>query len=182
VTIIAFGGIYAAGVFGMAFSEVLVFGIVLNVAAGLGAFLLGKADDRLGGKAIILASLVGLGGASLLAVLTHDRTLFWLAACVIGFFTGPNQSASRSLMARLTPKSQRAEFFGLFTLSGKLTSFLGPLLLGWATAHWHSQRAGMATVLLFFAAGGLLMLRVREKRGQSGPGEEKPLRPEGFPV
>ncbi|MGV1098661.1 MFS transporter [Thiovibrio sp. JS02] len=167
VTIIAFGGIYAAGTFQMRFSEVLVFGIALNIAAGLGALLMGRLDDRLGGRTVILISLVALAAGSLLAVLTRDRFMFWIAGCVIGFFTGPNQSASRSLMARLTPERHRAEFFGFFTLSGKITSFLGPLLLGWATTYWQSQRAGMATVLLFFAAGALLLLRVPGKGRQS---------------
>lgn len=169
VTIIAFGGIYAAGTFQMRFDEVLVFGIALNIAAGLGSLVMGKVDDRLGGKVTVLLSLGALSTGSLLAVLSHDRPAFWLAGCIIGFFTGPNQSASRSLMARLTPAQHRAEFFGFFTLSGKITSFLGPLLLGWATIHWQSQRAGMATVLLFFAAGGLLLLRVQEKCTESKP-------------
>jgi len=167
VTIIAFGGIYAAGTFKMRFDEILIFGIVLNLAAGIGALVMGKVDDRLGGRATILLSLAALSGGSLLAVLCQSRPIFWLAGCIIGFFTGPNQSASRSLMARLSPEQHRAEFFGFFTLSGKITSFLGPLLLGWATSHWQSQRAGMATVLFFFAAGGLLLLRVTGRREES---------------
>jgi len=167
VTIIAFGGIYAAGTFQMTFSEILIFGIALNIAAGLGALLMGRVDDKIGGRNVVLISLASLGAGSLLAVLSQNRLQFWLAGCLIGFFTGPNQSASRSLMARLSPEEHRAEFFGFFTLSGKITSFMGPLLLGWATSYWQSQRIGMATVLLFFAAGTLLLLRVKTKNSQT---------------
>jgi UMF1 family MFS transporter len=66
------------------------------------------------------------------------------------------------MMARLAPADERAEMFGLLALSGKATAFLGPLLLGWATLEFSSQRAGMATILLFWLAGLLLLLRVRE--------------------
>ena len=59
VTIFAFGGIYAAGTFGMALGQVIVFGIALNVASGLGALVFGFVDDRIGGKRTIMVTLVG---------------------------------------------------------------------------------------------------------------------------
>ena len=49
VTVFAFGGIYAAGTFGFSFEQVLLFGIVINVAAGLGAAAMGMLDDKIGG-------------------------------------------------------------------------------------------------------------------------------------
>ena len=48
-TIFAFGGIYAAGTFGFSFQEIMIFGIVLNITAGIGAYLMGFLDDRIGG-------------------------------------------------------------------------------------------------------------------------------------
>jgi UMF1 family MFS transporter len=65
-------------------------------------------------------------------------------------------------MARLAPEDQRAEMFGLFALSGKATNFAGPLLLGWATLAFDSQRAGMATIVVFLVVGFALLLTVRE--------------------
>lgn len=165
VTVFAFGGIYAAGTFGMTYGEVIWFGIVLNIAAGIGAFCFGFADDRWGGKRMVLVSLAALAGATILAVLAPNKEVFWLAGIIIGIFAGPNQSASRSLMARFSPEHQRAEFFGFFTLSGKLTSFLGPVLLGWTTHLLQSQRAGVSTILIFFLVGGLLLTTVDEKKG-----------------
>ncbi len=164
ITVFAFGGVYAAGTFGMATDEVIVFGIALNVTAGLGAFLFGCIDDRVGGRATVLYSLVGLFVCSLVAVAAPNRAWFWVAALVLGLFMGPTQSASRSLMARFTPNRYESEFFGFFAFSGKATAFLGPALLGALTAVW-GQRAGIGIVLVFFLVGGLVLLSVNEARG-----------------
>ncbi len=176
ITVFAFGGVYAAGTFGMDTAEVIVFGIALNVAAGLGAFLFGLVDDRLGGRTTVLCSLVGLFVCSLAAVAAPNKAWFWAAALVLGLFMGPNQSASRSLMARFAPKRYESEFFGFFAFSGKATAFLGPMLLGLVTAGY-GQRAGVAVVLVFFLVGGLLLLRVDEARGMKRAGQTGPPLP-----
>jgi len=165
VTVFAFGGIYAQGTFGMTISEVIVFGIALNVASGLGAFAFGFLDDRIGGKKTIMLTLVALSVATLIAVWAPTRAWLWVGGVLIGLFVGPNQSASRSLMGRFVPERHQAEFFGFFQFSGKATSFLGPLLLGAAALAFDSQRAGVATVLVFFLVGGALLLLVDEPRG-----------------
>jgi UMF1 family MFS transporter len=164
VTIFAFGGIYAANTFGLSFSQVLMFGVALNVAAGLGAFLFGFVDDKLGGKRTVMFSLLALSGATLLAVWAPNATWLWVAGILIGIFVGPNQSASRSLMARMVPQEKQGEFFGFFAFSGKATSFLAPLAYGEASRAFGSLRAGVATVLAFFVVGMLLLARVREQQ------------------
>jgi UMF1 family MFS transporter len=162
VTIFAFGGIYAATTFGFTFSQVLTFGVVINVAAGLGAFAFGFLDDRVGGKRTVMLSLAALSVAAALAAWAPTATWLWVAAILIGIFVGPNQSASRSLMARMVPEEKQAEFFGFFAFSGKATSFLAPLAYGEATRAFGSLRAGVATVLVFFVVGMVLLSRVRE--------------------
>ena len=164
VTIVAFGGLYAAGTFGFAIDEVIVFGIALNVVAGLGAWTFGFVDDRLGGKTTIGLSLIFLTLATTIAALAPNRTWFWVAGIGVGFFLGPNQSASRSLMGRFVPKAHESEFFGFFALSGKVTSFLGPLILG-LLSDAYSQRVGVGSIVLFFVVGGLLLWRVDERAG-----------------
>ena len=165
VTVFAFGGIYAAGTFGMELSEVIQFGIALNVAAGLGAVAFGFIDDRVGGKTTIMVSLVALSASTILAVLAPTKMWLWVAGMGIGVFAGPNQSASRSLMGRFVPQNRQTEFFGFFAFSGKVTSFLGPILLGAVTVWFDSQRAGVATVLIFFLVGGILLMSVNEAKG-----------------
>lgn len=165
VTIFAFGGIYAAGTFGFSFAEILVFGIVINVAAGIGAFTFGFIDDLIGGKRTVLVSVVALGFATAIAAWAPNRTWFWVAGIVIGVFAGPNQSASRSLMGRFVPLDRQAEFFGFYAFSGKFSAFLGPLLLGLGTQLLASQRGGVGLLLPFFLVGGLLLTAVDERAG-----------------
>ena len=165
ITIFAFGGIYAAGTFGMSLPEVIQFGIALNITAGIGAGAFGVVDDRLGGKRTILVTLVALTVFSLLAVWAPSVGWLWLAGLSLGLFVGPNQSASRTLMSRFVPEQHAAAFFGLFAFSGKITTFAGPLLLGIVTQATGSQRLGVATVVGFFILGGLLLLTVNERRG-----------------
>ena len=170
-TLFAFGGIYAAGTFGMSFQDILVFGILLNIAAGLGAFGFSWLDDRLGAKRTIVVSLVGLIVASTAILLVDTRVAFTVLGCVIGVFIGPAQSASRSMMARLAPADSRGELFGLYALSGKATAFVGPALVGWTTLLADSQRAGMATILIFFVAGLVLLLPLRDPDSRPGDGQ-----------
>jgi UMF1 family MFS transporter len=165
VTIFAFGGVYAAATFGFSLQRVMVFGIVINLAAGIGAVAMGHLDDRIGGKRTVVLSLVGLMAATLTAMLASSEAALWVAGVAIGVFAGPNQSASRSLMARFVPPALENEFFGFFAFSGKLTAFIGPFLLGELTDLSGSQRVGVSVVLVLFAVGlGLLML-VDESEG-----------------
>ena len=74
------------------------------------------------------------------------------------------QAAARTLLVRLAPPDRVGQCFGLFALSGKATSFVGPTLVAFATGLFASQRAGLAVLILFFAAGIVLMLGIREPR------------------
>ena len=165
-TLFAFGGIYAAGTFGMSISEVLMFGIALNITGGLGAYAFGSLDDLIGAKKTLIVSLTALIALGAAILVIDDITLFWILGLSIGVFIGPAQSASRSLMARFAPPELRTEMFGLFALSGKATAFVGPWLVGLLTAAFDSQRAGMWAIVAFFAAGLGLLLYVREPDGE----------------
>lgn len=161
-TLFAFGGIYAAGTYGLSFKEVLLFGITMNTAAGLGALLLSWMDDAFGSKPTVLVSLFFLTLLGLPILFLHSKHLFWIFALFLSLFVGPVQSASRSLMIKLIAHKEMAtEIFGLYALSGKITAFIGPWLLGVMTMYFGSQRVGMATVLVFFAIGGVMLLVVK---------------------
>ena len=164
VTIFALGGVYAVGTIGFTFSEVMQLGIVLNIAAGIGAFFFGYFEDKIGVKNVINITLIVLIFAVLIAIYapetSYDKELFWLAGVLIGLMVGPNQSCSRSLMARLTPKEKRNEFFGFFALTGKATSFVGPLLFGIVTS-LYNQQAALWVVVLLFVLGFFLFSRIK---------------------
>ena len=184
VSLFAFGGIYAAGTFGWNTIQIGTFGIILAIAGTFGAWLGGKLDDSLGPKRVIAGSMLLLLLA-IVAILLVDKdsilfikvaapvpggTLFSGAAeraylvlgCLIGAAGGPLQAASRTLLIRLAPKDRIAQYFGLFALTGKVTSFIGPLLIGIITALTASQKAGMAVLVVFFLAGLALLGRVKE--------------------
>ena len=161
-TLFAFGGIFAAGAFGMSLEEVLYFGIALNITAGLGAATFAWVDDLIGSKKTILIALYALSGLGLALVLVRSASIFFVLGCTLGLFVGPAQAAGRSMMARLAPHHLETAAFGLYELSGKATIFLGPLVLGIATQAFESQRAGMSTILVFFIAGIIILLPLRE--------------------
>jgi UMF1 family MFS transporter len=184
VSLFAFGGIYAAGTFDWQTLQIGSFGILLAIAGTFGAWLGGKLDDSLGPKRVIAGSMLILL-SSIVAILLVDKdsilfvkvaapapdgALFSGAAeraylvlgCLIGAAGGPLQAASRTLLIRLAPHDRIAQYFGLFALTGKITSFVGPLLIGVITAVTESQKAGMAVLVAFFVAGLGLLARVRD--------------------
>jgi UMF1 family MFS transporter len=162
-TLFAFGAIYAAGVFGMGLDRILLFGIAMNVTAGLGAAGFALVEDRVGSRRMVLGALLAMVvlGAGLL--LATSELWFWIMALSLGLFFGPAQAASRSFMARLAPPDEISAHFGLFALSGRITGFLGPAALAAVTTATGSQRLGMATVLVFLAIGAAILATVRER-------------------
>jgi MFS transporter, UMF1 family len=184
VSLFAFGGIYAAGTFEWNTIQIGTFGILLAIAGTFGAGLGGKLDDKLGPKRVITGSMLILL-SSIVAILfvDNDQILFVKVAapapggalfsgaaeraylvlgCLIGAAGGPLQAASRTLLIRLAPQDRIAQYFGLFALTGKVTSFVGPLLIGLITAVTESQKTGMAVLVVFFVAGLALLARVGE--------------------
>lgn len=183
VALFAFGGIYAAGTFGWGAIQLGIFGILLTITGTLGALAGGKLDDRFGPKPVILGALLILFIAcvSILSI-TRDTILFVVPVAppapgaglfssvseklyvaiglLIGIAAGPLQAASRTLLVRLAPRENLAQFFGLFALSGKLTSFMGPFLVATVTAITLNQRAGVSVLIAFFLIGAVLLLRV----------------------
>jgi UMF1 family MFS transporter len=159
-TLFAFGGIYAAGQFGLDAQQVLIFGIGLNVTAGLGAVGFAFIEDRVGAKQTVLLALAGLVACAGAVLLVTDVAWFWALGLALGLFVGPCQAASRSMMAHTAPADRRGAYFGLFALSGRVTGFLGPAALSLVTYLFQSQRAGMAVIVVLLAIGAVLMLRV----------------------
>lgn len=184
VTVFVFGGIYAATTLGMETEKVLMFGIAMNVTAGLGAAAFAWIDDRIGSRRTILLSLASLALLSTLMVMVdsdqwrklvgHDnqaiqlfggewtRAQLWFSVIGLGLgiFVGPAQAASRSYMANAAPTELRNQMFGLYAFSGKATAFLGPLLVGLITEWSQNPRAGISVVVAFFIIGLGVMMTV----------------------
>jgi len=185
--VFAFGGIYAASVFGWGATELGLFGILLTTGGTVGAALGGFLDDRAGSKTVIVtALLIFIAGSIGVLSIDPDEVLFFIPvepkaegsgifassgeqaylafAMLIGLSAGPIQASSRTLLARLCPPEKTTEFFGFFSFSGKITAFAAPLAIGLVTALSDSQRLGIAASLVFLIGGLVLLLWVRAPR------------------
>ena len=163
-TLFAVGGIYASQTMGMSFQEILIFAIGLNVTAGIGAFLFAFLDDMKGSQKTVTISLIGLLAIAVPLLLTTDKTIFLGLSLLLGLFIGPTQAASRTLAARLTPPDMTNQTFGLYAFTGKSIAFLGPMVFGGVTLLYESQRAGMATILVFWLLGIIILAAVKESK------------------
>src|ERR1035437_4000482 len=197
VSLFAFGGIYAAGTFGWNTIEIGTFGILLAIAGTFGAWLGGKLDDSLGPKGVIAGSMLILLFSIVAILLVDKETILFvkvappapggalfsgaaeraylLLGCLIGAAGGPLQAASRTLLIRMAPKDRIAQYFGLFALTGKVTSFVGPLLIGIITAVKPEGRHGGAGAVLRGGTGaagagaGLTGSRPGQAKREPGP-------------
>ncbi|GAB5388389.1 MAG: MFS transporter [Alphaproteobacteria bacterium] len=178
-TLFALGGIFAAVAIGLETSDILIFAIGLNVTSGIGAVVFGMIDDRIGAEKTIMVSVGACLILALCVLFAQDKWVFIGLALVLGVFVGPAQASGRSLMARLAPKETVTEFFGLYALTGKATSFLGPMMYS-LLAVWGADalgldkqdaaRLGMSAVGILLGLGLILMVPVlmlgRKQAGQ----------------
>ena len=164
VTLFAMGGIFAAKVFGFEQTDVLLFAILLNITAGIGAIVGGFLDDRVGALPTIRVSLIAMVVLGASAMITTTVTLFWIIGGVLGLFVGPVQSASRSYLARLVPEGTEARAFSFMMLTGKATAFIGPMIYGWLVFLSGNERAGMAIVILMMFIGYVMLIGQEKRR------------------
>ncbi|MDQ0145255.1 MULTISPECIES: MFS transporter [Pseudarthrobacter] len=178
--VFTFGGIIAAGTFGFALSQVIFFAIFGNVVAAVGAVIGGFLDDKVGPKAVITGSLVGLliagtailalgnGNYSLFGMEWAGSTTFWVFGLFLCLFVGPAQSSSRAYLARLAPHGESGELFGLYATTGRAVSFLAPALFTLCITvatplvpAGQAQRWGILGIMVVLLAGLLVLLPVK---------------------
>ena len=160
IVLIAGGGVYASGVFGFTPGELLKLAIYANLVAFVGVLLGGYLNDKVSSKIIILICIAVLTATVFYgAVVAQTKTQFFYNVMVISFFIGSIQSASRVMMTGLLETTDQGKGFGLFSFSGRVTAFAGPLLVG-TTTYYFSQRIGFLSISIFFVIGFILMLSV----------------------
>lgn len=168
-TTLAFGAIYAVGVFKIKLMQVLFFGISLNLIAGIGAIAFGFIEKHVGPKRMVQLGLTFMLLAMAVMLSASAFQWFWIFGCLYALCLGPIQSSSRSLLCTMCPPEIITEMFGFYSLSGRLTTFLGPLLLGVLTDVFSSQRIGMLSALGLMLIGWALLFWVRNERSNSNP-------------
>lgn len=177
-----FGGVYASGVLGWSIAQIGIFGIIGVIAAMVAAWIGGRADRAFGPKPVIAfcivvlmlvcAVIVGMTRDSFLGLAMDPASglpdqIFFACGALIGAAGGTVQAASRTLMVRHTTPDHAAEAFGLFALSGKVTSFLAPALIALATQISGSQRIGISPLIGLFLVGLILLVWVNPKGEQT---------------
>ena len=160
--IIIMGGIFAVGVFNLEIKDLLVLSVLMNITAFIGAIIGGYANDKFSSKSVIIFSLLGLIFSSAIILFIKTKIFFLIFASINGFFIGPIQSASRVFITKSIDENNQASGFGLFALSGKLTSFIGPLLVSTLTYISNSQRIGFSAAIILLLIGLLILLKVKK--------------------
>lgn len=192
--VLVFNGVYASGVFGWDGTTMLMLGILTSTSAFVGAYLGGLLDDALGSIAtlkvcigmttLILLILVSIEPGSIFFMLDVGTEPLWAAPFfntiaeltyllifqVFALFFVTGLSASRTLMAKLSPPEMATQFFGLYSLSGTVTAFLAPLMVGIATATFQSQRAGFGALVVLMVIGAVMLFWVKEEQATVAPG------------
>ncbi|MDP4735001.1 MAG: MFS transporter [Limnohabitans sp.] len=164
---ITLAAIYAEQVIGFQPQETMVLIFVLNIAAFVGALLLGHVQDRLGHKLTLAFTLLGWMATCFIAAMATDKATFWWAAAIAGFCMGSSQSSGRAMAGLMVPVHRLGEFFGLWTFAIRLASILGPLTYGLIT--WLSdgnQRLAIGSTSLLFVLGLILLMPVDVERGR----------------
>ena len=137
--VFSIAGVLAANAYGFSTVEVIVFGIVANLVAGLGVFLGGKVDDARGPRLVIIGGCAAIVVLGLVVLVFPATAVFWVAGLAICLFVGPVQSASRNLLTRLSLPGRETENFGLYATTGRALSFLGTA--AFALVVWISEVA-----------------------------------------
>ena len=150
-------GIFGTSVMGLSLQQILILGLQANISGAIGCYLFGYLikDDKL---AIIITLSVVIFLILLISINTN-QTMFMAYVVTATFFTGPLQSSSRVVMANLTDDNRQGFSFGIFTLSGKITAFLGPILAA-ALTFLISQRVGFGFSIVLLSLGLFLMIGV----------------------
>ncbi len=151
--IFSFGAILAHTVYGISTADVLLFGVAANVVSAVGAIVAGRFDDRVGPKAVITTSLIGMLIAGTILLFVSGPLMFWIFGLMLCLFVGPAQSSSRTYLARMAPVGREGQMFGLYATTGRAVSFLAPTLFGIFAAAFDSDRAGIVGILLVLLAG-----------------------------
>jgi UMF1 family MFS transporter len=184
-TVIFFSGNYASSTLHFSFMQLIVFFLIVQTTAILGAVLFGVLADSYGQKKTIILSLFiwiftiliayNTSGKNSPLVLfaasklnmdrdTVVRGFFYLVGLSAGSVMGGTQSVSRSLMSKLTPPDRKTEFFGFYSFFGKSSAILGPFVFGIVSYATGQQRLAILTIGIFFVVGLAILNYVNDPK------------------
>ena len=160
-TVIVFSSLFAATTLGFGTSELVGLYLIVQITALIGAFLLAKPTDSWGPKKIVMFSLVLWTLVAIIAYFVRTKPQFWAVASIAGLGLGTVQAGTRAFFAQFIPRGEEAEYFGVYSLVGKSSAILGPLVFGAVSSTFGSQRPAILSVASFFILGLFLLNRVK---------------------
>lgn len=169
--VFSIAGVLAANAYGFSTVQIIIFGIAANLVAGIGVFLGGRADDRMGTRWLIIVGCVGIIVLGLVVLAFGSALVFWIAGLAICLFVGPVQSASRNLLTRLSEPGRETENFGLYATTGRALGFLGTAAFAVTVAISQDTRTGILGIVIVIALGLLAFLPI--KLGAAGAAPAK---------
>ncbi len=174
LTVIAFSSIYAQNTLGFTTGELIAFFMLVQTTAITGSVIFGFVTDKIGPKRTIVITLMIWFVVVVAAIFADSKELFFYTGMLAGMSMGSSQAASRSMMTRLTPREHVTEFFGFYDGTfGKASAVAGPFVFGLVSSQAGSQKAALASLLLFFVTGLLLMTRVKSVGSELSVGKQE---------
>jgi len=182
-TVIFFSGNYASSTLHFSFMQLIIFFLIVQTTAILGAVLFGILADSYGQKKTIILSLFiwvftillayfSSGKNSFLVLYTSSklnidpdlvvRSFFYFVGLSAGSVMGGTQSVSRSLMSKLTPPDRKTEFFGFYSFFGKSSAIVGPFVFGIVSYVTGQQSLAILTIGIFFIIGLAILKYVKD--------------------
>ncbi len=150
--------------------------LLVQVLAIGGALLLGRLAGRYGAKRTLLGALVAWTVTISVAFFMPGRSPAWffVLAAAIGMVMGGSQALSRSLFSHLIPLGKEAEYFAVYQVSDRGTSWLGPLIFGLGYQLTGNYRDAIISLVVFFVVGFALLARVQPGRAAAAVGRSAP--------
>jgi len=160
-TVIVFSSIFAATTLGFRPQELIVLYLIVQTTALLGAFVMAKSVDYWGPKRVVMLSLVMWTFVATVAFFVQTKTQFCALASFAGLGLGTIQAATRAMYTQFIPEAREAEYFGIYSLVGKSSAIVGPLIFGLISSSFGSQRPAILSVAVFFLVGMIILKTVK---------------------
>ncbi|MBF0458088.1 MAG: MFS transporter [Nitrospirae bacterium] len=160
-TVIVFSSIFAAATLNFNNAELIYLFMTVQVTAFAGSMIMARPIDLWGPKKVIAISLVLWSAVAVASYFVTGKGEFFIIATTAGLGLGTVQAASRAFFSGFIPKGRESEYFGVYSMIGKTSAILGPLIFGITSAYFRSQRPAIVSISLFFIAGLLLLIRVK---------------------
>ncbi|WP_420263739.1 MFS transporter [Candidatus Magnetominusculus dajiuhuensis] len=160
-TVTVFCSIFAAATLNFDNAELIYLFMTVQVTAFAGSMIMAKPIDVWGPKRVISISLVLWSAVAIVSYFVTTKAEFFVVATTAGLGLGTVQAASRAFFAGFIPEGRESEYFGVYSMIGKTSAILGPLLFGMTSAYFKSQRPAIVSISVFFVAGLILLSRVK---------------------